>query len=70
MLHFGFVSTLSLLLAALGLAMFIEGLPYFAWPGGVRRYLEQLARLSDRTLRTLGLVLMVCGLLIAYFSLH
>ena len=35
------VKPLSLFLAALGLAMFLEGLPYFISPSGVRRYLEQ-----------------------------
>ena len=50
--------------------MFVEGLPYFISPTGVRRYLEQLSTLSDGVLRALGLTLMVVGLLVAYLSMH
>jgi hypothetical protein len=64
------VNPWSLFLAALGLAIFLEGLPYFVSPPAVRRYLEQLARLSDRTLRVLGFVLMGTGLAVVYVSLH
>jgi uncharacterized protein YjeT (DUF2065 family) len=64
------VKPLSLFLAALGLAMFLEGLPYFISPSGVRRYLEQIQRLGDGTLRIMGLALMIAGLVVAYFSLH
>ena len=64
------VSRWTLFFAALGLAVFIEGLPYFVSPSAVRRYLEQLQKTSDATLRTLGFVLMVAGLAVAYASLH
>ena len=59
-----------LLFSALGLAIFLEGLPYFVSPAGVRRAVELLARSSDGALRAIGLALMVAGLLITYFSLH
>ncbi len=61
---------LKILLAAFGFAMFLEGLPYFVSPAGVRRYLAVVARLSDGTLRTLGLVLMGAGLLLAWACLR
>ena len=61
---------MDLLISALGVAIFLEGLPYFVAPSAMRRYLELLSRMSDRALRTLGLALMVAGLLVAYSSLH
>ena len=70
MLASAVVSAWTLFFAALGLAVFIEGLPYFISPSAVRRYLELLGRLSDGSLRLLGLSLMVSGLVLAYLSLH
>ncbi len=63
------MSPWTLFLAALGLAMFLEGLPYFVSPRGVRLYVEQLTRASDRTLRLMGLALMMLGLVVTYFAL-
>ena len=59
-----------MLLAALGLAMFLEGLPYFISPAGVRRYLEQVSSFGDGSLRLIGLVLMASGLGVAWLALH
>jgi len=64
------VESWSLLLSAFGLAVFLEGLPYFISPSAVRRFLGQVSRMSDGALRTMGLALMVVGLLVAYLSLH
>jgi uncharacterized protein YjeT (DUF2065 family) len=55
-----------LLLPALGLAMFLEGLPYFVSPRGVKKYVQLLSRMSDAALRAVGLTLMVMGLWVAY----
>ena len=70
MLASAVVSAWTLFFAALGLAIFLEGLPYFISPPAVRRYLETLGRLSDRSLRVLGLTLMAGGLVLVYLSLH
>ena len=64
------VDSWSLLFSALGLAVFLEGLPYFVSPAGTRRALEQMGKLGDGAMRLVGLVLMVLGLLVAYVSLH
>jgi uncharacterized protein YjeT (DUF2065 family) len=64
------VDSWSLLFSALGLAVFLEGLPYFVSPSGTRRALEQMGRLGDVAMRVVGLVLIVLGLLVAYVSLH
>jgi uncharacterized protein YjeT (DUF2065 family) len=57
-----------LFLTALGLALFIEGLPYLISPTGVRNYLRTLERMGDGALRGIGLALMAIGLLVAYFA--
>ncbi len=56
----------SLLLLALGAALFVEGLPYFVSPPAVRSYLERMARMSDAALRIVGLAMMAGGLAIVW----
>ena len=54
----------SVLLAALGLALILEGLmPLFA-PQGWRRVVAQLMQLKDGQLRFYGLISVVLGLLL------
>ena len=54
----------SVLLAALGLALILEGLmPLFA-PQGWRRVVAQLMQLKDGQLRFYGLIRVVLGLLL------
>jgi uncharacterized protein YjeT (DUF2065 family) len=60
----------TLLFVALGLTLFLEGLPYFISPAAVRRYMTQMLTWSDGTLRTLGLTLMVAGLIVAWLSVR
>ena len=55
-----------MLFPALGLAMFLEGMPYFVSPRLVRRYVQMLEQQSDAALRAMGLALMVLGLAVAY----
>ena len=54
------------LLAALALVLVIEGLMPFLSPGGFRRTMEQVSRIPDRTLRTIGLVSMAAGVGLLY----
>ena len=70
MLDSAAMDALTLFLSAVGLAIFIEGLPYFVSPPVVKRYLAQMQTLSDGTLRALGLVLMATGLFVAWWSRH
>ena len=69
-LDFAPMDAMSLFLSAVGLAIFVEGLPYFISPVVVKRYLGQMQKLNDGTLRALGLVLMAMGLGVAYYSRH
>ena len=48
---------------ALALLLVLEGLMPAINPGGWRRMFEQILRLSDQQIRTIGLVCMVVGLL-------
>ena len=55
-----------MLLAALGLALILEGLmPLFA-PQGWRRVVAQLMQLKDGQLRFYGLISVVLGLLLLF----
>jgi uncharacterized protein len=58
------------LLAAIALALIIEGMMPFLNPGGLRQALEQIAAMSDRSLRTVGLVSMASGAILLYFVRH
>ena len=59
---------LSLLFAAFGVAVFIEGLPYFISPTVVRRYMAMVGAMSDAALRGTGMLMMIVGLLLFYFA--
>ena len=49
------------LIAALGLAMFIEGILYALFPEGMKRIVLQVLAQPQSHLRTAGLVLAVAG---------
>jgi len=62
------VDAIDLLLPALGLALFLEGLPWFVSPGGVRKTMTRIATLDDTPLRVLGFGMMTAGLLVAWWT--
>jgi uncharacterized protein YjeT (DUF2065 family) len=57
------------LLIAVALMMVVEGVLPFLSPHNLRKFMIQVAQTDDRTLRTIGLVSMVLGVLLLY-SLH
>ncbi len=59
---------LNLFLAALGLALVIEGLPYFLAPDTVKRMAERMQELPSGTLRLIGLLSMIGGLVVVALS--
>jgi uncharacterized protein YjeT (DUF2065 family) len=59
---------MDLLLPALGLALFLEGLPWFVSPTGVRKTMTMIATLGDAPLRLFGLAMMTAGLLLAWWT--
>jgi uncharacterized protein YjeT (DUF2065 family) len=50
--------------AALALVVILEGLIPFVSPGGYRNMVQQMAAMPEKTLRGVGLVLIVCGLVL------
>jgi len=55
-------------LCVLGMVMIIEGLPYFTFPEKMKGWMLQIQTMPDSTLRRLGLVLMVIGLMLTYLG--
>lgn len=53
-------------ITALGLALIIEGMPYFLFPAGVKRVLAAMQELPEHLLRFFGLTIMLIGLVILY----
>ena len=55
-------------IAALGLALILEGLPYFIGPEAVRKLVEKLQDLPPSTLRFFGLAGIITGLALVALS--
>ncbi len=53
-------------LCVIGMVMFIEGFPYAAFPDKLKIWTGKILELSPATLRGLGLVMMLTGLLAVY----
>ena len=53
-------------ITALGLALIIEGLPYFLFPAGIKQALASMQELPEHILRVFGLTIMLIGLAILY----
>ena len=54
-------------LAAVALILVIEGVMPFLSPDTMRRTMQQIAQLPDKTLRIIGLVSMISGSLLLYW---
>ncbi len=61
---------MELFLSALGLAMILEGLPYFIAPRQVQEFAKRLPELSGNTIRSLGMAIVAAGLLVIYLARH
>jgi uncharacterized protein YjeT (DUF2065 family) len=59
---------MSFFLAALGLMMVFQGIPYFCFPAQVKSFARRIPEVPDNTLRAIGFALMLMGLLIVYFG--
>lgn len=55
------------LLAALALVLVLEGIMPFVNPEGLRRMMAVIDGLTDRQLRTFGILSMAAGLILLYF---
>ena len=57
-------------LCVLGMVFIVEGLPYFAFPEKIKAYLLKIQDIPDSTLRILGLLAMITGLIFVYFGTY
>ena len=55
------------LVIVLGVVLIVEGIPWFLSPRGTKRMLSELSQMNDRSLRGIGLIFMLAGLLLVYF---
>jgi uncharacterized protein YjeT (DUF2065 family) len=55
-------------LCVLGMVFVIEGLPYFAFPDKIKRYLHRLVEIPDSRLRIMGSITIAIGLLLIVFG--
>jgi uncharacterized protein len=55
-------------LCVLGMVFIIEGLPYFAFPERIKAYLMKLMEIPDSTLRIMGFLSIIIGLILVYFG--
>ncbi len=52
----------------MGMVFIIEGLPYFAFPERIKAYLMKLMEVPDTTLRIMGFLSIVAGLIMVYIG--
>jgi len=55
-------------LCVLGLALIIEGIPYFAFPDRMKSLLAKLPAFPTRSLRLFGITAISTGLLLIYIA--
>ncbi len=55
-------------LCVIGMVFILEGLPYLAFPEKLKSYLTKMAALPDNTLRILGILAVVSGLILLYIG--
>jgi uncharacterized protein YjeT (DUF2065 family) len=53
-------------LTALGLALILEGMPYFIAPGSIKKTLEMIKEQPEKFLRLFGLMAMLSGVVLLY----
>jgi len=56
------------LVIVLGVVLIVEGVPWFMSPRGTKRMMSELFQMDDRTLRSIGLGLMLAGLFLVYLA--
>jgi uncharacterized protein YjeT (DUF2065 family) len=55
-------------LSVIGMVIIVEGLPYFAFPERMKAYLVKMLAIPDQTLRRLGFLLMLAGLVLVFIG--
>jgi uncharacterized protein YjeT (DUF2065 family) len=55
-------------LCVMGMVLVVEGIPYFAFPDKLKSYLRRLIDIPDKTLRIMGSIAVIIGLILVYFG--
>jgi len=55
-------------LCVIGMVLILEGIPYFAFPDKLKSYLRKLTDIPDTTLRIMGAIAVIVGLIFVYFG--
>jgi uncharacterized protein YjeT (DUF2065 family) len=55
-------------LCVIGMVLFIEGLPYAAFPLKMKKWIEKLLEMPPAALRPMGLFFMIVGLCLVYLG--
>ena len=53
-------------LCVMGMVMIVEGLPYFTFPVKMKTWILKVAEMPEGSLRRVGFVLMLLGLVLVY----
>ncbi len=61
---------MKLFFTALGLALIFEGIPYFGFPEKMQIVLAEIQKMSPQSLRWLGFISIIVGLVLCYISLR
>lgn len=59
---------LKFFLCVIGMVLVLEGLPYFAFPEKLKSLYLKMQEVSDTSLRIMGFLAMIIGLLLVYFG--
>lgn len=59
---------MKLLITLIGLVLILEGLPYMAFPESMQDWLRQLSEMKPRSLRVVGALAVIAGLLICFVT--
>lgn len=57
---------MKLLFCLIGLLLVVEGIPYFAFPDKMKKWMSMIQEVPDFQLRVIGFVSMCVGVILAY----
>jgi uncharacterized protein YjeT (DUF2065 family) len=55
-------------LSVLGMVLVIEALPYIAFPGQLKKYVQMILAMPERNLQIIGLIMAFSGLALVYVA--
>ena len=61
---------MKLLVTVIGMVMVIEGLPYFAFPEKMKKYMKKMLEMEPGQLRIMGTISVIFGLFLCFLALR